>query len=286
MINKKGILHTIISAFLIVSLTIIPAPKKAHATGFPVIDLANIVQMLVDMGMQIAQQAEMITTAVNSGLSVIEQIKEYVQMLEEYETTLTNLKDLGDAIASGDFEAAYGIISNSNLTEFVNEDLVDLSGDMLDVWVAVDDARRGKFGGAKAIEDILNEVSELYPDNPDVQEIVEISQNRQTASTSSAALSDIQLTNITKFENSIEKQEQLIDGLGEQSELATLQALAQALVFQSKLKVSEMRYDAAKSNVDISIGEIYSRNMAKAIENSLANTQEAINAEIDYVLDE
>jgi hypothetical protein len=286
MINIKKVRHSFLSSLIVISLTIIPAPKTTEATGFPVVDLAGVVQMLVDFTVQISQQAQAITTAINSGLSVVEQIKEYTQMLEEYETTLNNLKDLGESIADGDFEAAYGLVSNSNLTEFMSTDILELSDEMLDLWVVVDDARRGNFGGARAIEDILEEAGNLYVDSPEVMELIEISQNRQSITTSSAAISTLQLDQISLFEGQLEKQQIMVRNLGGQSEIATLQALAQIMVFQSQLKVSEMRHDTARRESNLTIDEVYTRNMAKAVDDSITKTKIAVNTDVVYLTDE
>lgn len=286
MMNVKKVRHSFLSALIVVALTILPAPKTAEATGFPVVDLAGVVQMIIDFVVQISQQAEAITTAVNSGLSVVEQIKEYTQMLEEYETTLNNLKDLGESIADGDFDAAYGLVSNSNLTEFMSTDILELSDGMLDLWVAVDDARRGDFGGARAIEQVLDEANDLYSDNFEALELVELAQKRQSITTSNAAVSNVQLNQIENFESKVRNQQTMVAGLGGQSEVATLQALAQIMVFQSQLKVSEMRHDTARQQNDLTIGEVYTRNMAKAVDDSITKTKIAVNTDVVYLTDD
>lgn len=286
MINEKGIKHILLSALLIVLLTIVSVPKKVKATGFPVVDLASVVQMLVDLGQQIAQHGEMITTAVNSGLSVVEQIKEYEQMLTEYETTLKNLTDLSGAISDGDFNAAYKLLSNSNLTDFVNEDLLDFSGEMLDVWVAVDDTRRGRLGGARAIEEILEEMADIYPDDEIIIEHIEIAQNRQASTTTSAAISQAHLESLDGYEEFLVNQEEIISGLGEESELQTLQALAQTLIFQSRMNLSQMKHDAARGATDVSMSEIYSRNMAQSIDRNLVSARQALDTDVIYTLDD
>lgn len=281
----KTLKHYLMSGLLVISLTILPAPKTAEATGFPVVDLAGVVQMIIDFVIQIAHQAEAITTAVNSGLSVVEQIKEYTQMIEEYKTTLNNLRDLSEAISDGDFDAAYGLLSNSNLTEFVNMDLLNMSEGMLDIWTAVDDARRGDYGGARAIEDILGEANDLFGDNPEAIELIELSQNRQSITTSGAAISDVQLRQIDGFEDKVREQQTMIAGLGGETEIATLQALAQIMVFQNQMKVSEMRHDTARRKGDLSMSEIYSRNMAKAVDDNIVNSKIAINNDVVYLND-
>ena len=78
----------------------------------------------------------------------------------------------------------------------------------------------------------------------------------------------------------------MVNGLGGQSENATLQALAQIMAFQSQIQVSAMRHETVRQKGDLSMSEIYARNIAKAVDNSITNAKIAVNNDVVYLTDE
>lgn len=274
--------NKVIAFLLMFTLALPMSPKKAQATGFPVIDIASIVQAVTDYSQQLMQYAEMIQQGAQQGLQIIEQVRQYEQMVMEYETMLNNLKDLSQYISEGDMRAAFQLVTDSNLSQFVSPEFLQMSDDLLEVWVAVDEIRSLQFGGIRDIEESLNKINDLFPDNPDAAAKAEIILNYQKATVNRAAINAQYEKQVDGFEQNLSRQEQAISSLGGESEIASLQTIAHLLVSQQKMQVASMRQQAATSSASVPIEEIVARKQAEALEAKLIKAQQILSDSITY----
>ncbi|MCF2829703.1 MULTISPECIES: hypothetical protein [unclassified Pseudoalteromonas] len=256
--------------------------NKAHAAGFPVIDIASIAQAVVDYSQQLTQYAEMIQQGVKQGLQIANQIKEYEQMLREYETMLTNLQDLSELVSSRDMRKAFALVTNSNLSQFVAPEFSNMTQEMLDVWVAVDEIRAIQYGGIDDVENALQRIDALFPNNPNAVAQAEVIINYQKATVNKAALNEGYDAQLELFEENLRRQESTIDSLGPESELPTLQTIAHLLVSQQKIQLAEMRKNSAENRSELSIEEIVARKQADALERKIIKAESITSNNITY----
>jgi hypothetical protein len=78
------------------------------------------------------------------------------------------------------------------------------------------------------------------------------------------------------------RQEELIQDLGPESELQTLQAIGLVLVSQQKLKESELRRDVSRSQSGVSIEEILTMRRARAIEDEAIRLDTAMGEDLEF----
>lgn len=277
---KLKLISTTISSVLLVGVLMMP--PKADASGFPVVDIASIVQAVVDYAQQLTQYAEMIQSGLLQAQELVQTIQQYEQMLNEYETMLGNLQDLGSYISSGDMQSAFSLITNSNLSQFVSPEFADMTDDLLEVWVAVDEIRSTQFGGVADVERVLADLNSLYPDRPELLEKAELILNYQNSATNVAAINKQYENQLSGFEQNLENQELALNSLGAESELASLQAIANILVSQQRIQIAEMRKNAASDSASISLEEIVARRKAEALEKQLINAQSINDNTITY----
>jgi len=269
-------------ALLAVALSI-AVHQKANASGFPVVDIAGIVQSVTDYASQLQQYGEAIAQGTMQADELLTALDQYEQMAAEYETMLGNLQDLESAISAGDFIDAFGIITDSSLGDFINPDLAEWSEEALDVWVAVDEARRGRYGGTRrTAEEVLGDISNLFPDDEVAQEQAVFALNMQDSSASQAAVDQMFIQQIEAISENLLRQEELIQDLGPESELQTLQAIAQVLVSQQKLKESELRRDASRSQSGVSLEEMVAMRRARAIEDEAIRIDTAMGEDLEF----
>jgi len=277
---KLKLISTTISSVLLVGVLMMP--PKADASGFPVVDIASIVQAVVDYAQQLTQYAEMIQSGLLQAQELVQTIQQYEQMLNEYETMLGNLQDLGSYISSGDMQSAFSLITNSNLSQFVSPEFANMTDDLLEVWVAVDEIRSTQFGGVADVEQVLADLNSLYPDRPELLEKAELILNYQNSATNVAAINKQYENQLSGFEQNLENQELALNSLGAESELASLQAIANILVSQQRIQIAEMRKNAASDSASISLEEIVARRKAEALEKQLINAQSINDNTITY----
>lgn len=277
---KLKLISTTISSVLLVGVLMMP--PKADASGFPVVDIASIVQAVVDYAQQLSQYAEMIQSGLLQAQELVQTIQQYEQMLNEYETMLGNLQDLGSYISSGDMQSAFSLITNSNLSQFVSPEFANMTDDLLEVWVAVDEIRSTQFGGVADVEQVLADLNSLYPDRPELLEKAELILNYQNSATNVAAINKQYENQLSGFEQNLENQELALNSLGAESELASLQAIANILVSQQRIQIAEMRKNAASDSASISLEEIVARRKAEALEKQLINAQSINDNTITY----
>ena len=275
---KKVFKKTLIATAF--SLSLLHAP--AQSAGFPVIDIASIVQAVTDYSQQLQQYAEMIEQSALSANELRTALTQYEQMVTDYEQMVKNLSDLGDLLDAGDFLEAFELVTDSNLSQFISDDFSEIADDLLDVWVAVDDARAGRFGGVKDIENVLVTIEELYADNPEIIAAAQEAFNAQNAQTSKAAANNVYLKQIDGIERKLERQTEKLHSLGPESELATLQFIGQQMVSQQKIEVAKMRQQATKDSIGIGFEEMIARKEAKAIADAAERRQASLNDEIEY----
>ncbi|MGO2013268.1 type IV secretion system protein [Pseudoalteromonas sp.] len=257
-------------------------PPKSDASGFPVVDIASIVQAIVDYAQQLTQYAEMVQSGSLQAQELVQTIQQYEQMLNEYETILANLQDLNSYISDGDMKAAFGLMTNSSLRHFVSPEFKDMSGDLLEVWLTVDEARNGRYGGVSDTAQVLADINSLYPDRPEVVEQAELILNYQDSATNVAAVNAQYENQLEGFEQNIDSQETAISSLGAESELASLQAIANILVSQQRIQVAAMRKDAASDSASISLEELMARRKAEALEKQLIKSQFYTDNTVNY----
>ena len=269
-------------ALLAVALSI-AVHQKANASGFPVVDIAGIVQSVTDYASQLQQYGEAIAQGTMQADELLTALDQYEQMAAEYETMLGNLQDLESAISEGDFIDAFGIITDSSLGDFINPDLAEWAEEALDVWVAVDEARRGRYGGTRrTAEEILAEINDLFPNDVNAQEQAEFALNMQDSSSSQSAVDKMFIDQIDSISENLLRQEELIQDLGPESELQTLQAIGLVLVSQQKLKESELRRDVSRSQSGVSIEEILTMRRARAIEDEAIRLDTAMGEDLEF----
>lgn len=277
---KVKLISTTISIVLLTGVLMMP--PKADATGFPVVDIASIVQAVVDYSQQLTQYAEMIQSGLLQAQELVQTIQQYEQMLNEYETMLGNLQDLGSFISSGDMRSAFSLITNSNLSQFVSPEFANMTDDLLEVWVAVDEIRSTQFGGVSDVERVLADLNALYPDRPELLDKAELILNYQNSATNVAAINLQYENQLSGFEQNLENQEVALNSLGAESELASLQAIANILVSQQRIQIAEMRKNAASDSAAIKLEEIIARRKAEALEQKLIHAQSFDNNTVNY----
>lgn len=276
-----------IRLFLLAVAVSMSVNQQANATGFPVVDISGIVQAVTDYANQLQQYGEMIAQGTMQADELLTAIDQFETMAEEYDTMLRNLEDLESAIDGGDFAEAFGIITDSKLGDFVNPDFADWAEEALDVWVEIDEARRGRFGGSRRnAEDILDEIRDLFPDDANAIESAEIAFAVQDSTSSQAAVDQMFMDQIDTISENLIKQEELIQGLGPESELKTLQAIAQVLVSQQKLKESELRREASRAQSGTSMEELLAMRQARAKEDEAIRLDEAMGNDLTFSDDE
>jgi hypothetical protein len=257
--------------------------QKASASGFPVVDIAGIVQSVTDYASQLQQYGEAIAQGTMQADELLTALDQYEQMADEYTTMLGNLQDLQSAISAGDFIDAFGIITDSALGDYINPDYTEWAEEALDVWVAVDEARRGRYGGTRrTAEEILGEINDLFPDDVNAQEQAEFALNMQDSSSSQSAVDKMFIDQIDSISENLLRQEELIQNLGPESELQTLQAIGLVLVSQQKLKESELRRDVSRSQSGVSIEEILTMRRARAIEDEAIRLDTAMGEDLEF----
>lgn len=273
-----------LSAVSLLSATIAFTPvQKVNATGFPVVDIASIVQAVTDYSNQLMQYAEQISQGTLQADELLTAIEQMEQMYTEYDLMVENLADLQDAVDAGDYMEAFGIVTDSNLRQFVNSDILDLSEEALDVYVAVDDARRSRFGGAsKTAEEILEEIKDLYPDSPEVVETAQVAFNQQQAHSAKASIDKVFESILDEYEDNILTQEATVNSLGANSEVASLHLIAQILISQNKFKEAEMRHMTARNQSEVSLAEMLAMKRTKEIEETNARMALAMDEELIY----
>lgn len=276
MMNKFKL--SILAGVMFVNISV----TKVEASGFPVVDIASIVQAVTDYAQQLTQYAEMIEQTVLTADELATSITQYEQMVTDYEQMVTNLTDLNELMDAGDFLGAFELITDSGLSEFISEDFADIADELLDVWVEVDEARSGRFGGVRDIENVLAEIEDLYAENPEALEAATIAFNAQNASTSEVSADQIYLEQIASLEENLIEQSDTLNALGPESELATLQFLGQQLVAQQKIQVAQMRHAAVKEQVGFSFDEMVARKKAKSVSDAAVRMQTALDTEIEY----
>jgi hypothetical protein len=276
--NKKYIKLSLLAISLSLSVQ-----QKASASGFPVVDIAGIVQSVTDYASQLQQYGEAIAQGTMQADELLTALDQYEQMAEEYTTMLGNLQDLQSAISAGDFIDAFGIITDSALGDYINPDYTEWAEEALDVWVAVDEARRGRYGGTRrTAEEILAEINDLFPDDVNAQEQAEFALNMQDSSSSQSAVDKMFIDQIDGISENLLRQEELIQNLGPESELQTLQAIGLVLVSQQKLKESELRRDVSRSQSGVSIEEILTMRRARAIEDEAIRLDTAMGEDLEF----
>ena len=254
----------------------------ASTSGFPVVDIASIVQSVTDYAQQLQQYAEMIENTALTADELAASLTQYEQMITDYELMVENLTDLSSLLDAGDFLEAFELVTDSNLSQFLTEDFADVADELLDVWVVVDEARSGRFGGVKDIENILAEIEDLYADNPEALEAATLALNAQNAATSEATADNVYLKQIKNIEDNLIAQRGEVRALGSDTELATLQFISNQLISQQQIMIAEMRHRATKEQMGLSFEEMVARKKAKAVEDAAIRMQNALNDDIEY----
>jgi len=195
--------------------------EEARASGFPVVDIAGLIQSVMEYVQILQDYIVQVETAASSYTSMITQVQEWEQLLVEYELKLKNLSDFaGDVFVNSngwlelieDSKTVLEIIGTLDPESAVFEDLMDailiaegiMPKDMTeDEFSDLSDPEKDLIGGLNS--DYKDEVGEY-------QEFL----------THNAALSQAsneRLDQIVEYGTDIED-------LGEESELATQQLKA------------------------------------------------------------
>lgn len=244
----KKINAMVLSALLVASPLLTYSPKS-EATGIPTIDIAALVQKLLDYAQQLNDYAEQLYQSQVVANEYIQKLKEMEQIYTEYEHTLEQIKGIKDYVDNEEWKE---ILSRIDIDFPLNP--LDSHWDDWDVdiytddgVIDVDDAVSSVYKRIRKLDDVYEDIETVF-DSEDVRDQQREEARRQFVKSREATQQKYAAEVFTKeSENlAIALNELKINreniAMDDESELRTLQMLA----MQQEL---ELHYRKAQNDV-------------------------------------
>ncbi|CAH7035933.1 conserved exported hypothetical protein [Vibrio chagasii] len=186
--------------------------SPSHASGFPVVDVANLLQMVTQYSTMLQEYSQILNQTGIAGNDLVISIQEYEQTLREYQTLLNQVEGLKGKIDRRDYAALERELRRRGL---------QYAGQQETQNNAIVEARYGRLPNESEYEQLSRQATGGYSDAQQRQYLqageahrqganIEYYQSRQSALSQDQAQLD-----------------QLRLSLGNESELATLQTLVE-----------------------------------------------------------
>lgn len=244
----KKINAMVLSALLVASPLLTYSPRS-EATGIPTIDIAALVQKLLDYAQQLNDYAEQLYQSQVVANEYIQKLKEMEQIYTEYEHTLEQIKGIKDYVDNEEWKE---ILSRIDI-DFPLNPLDSHWGDWdVDIYtddgvIDVDDAVSRVYKRIRKLDDVYEDIETVF-DSEDVRDQQREEARRQFVKSREATQQKYAAEVFTKeSENlAIALNELKINreniAMDDESELRTLQMLA----MQQEL---ELHYRKAQNDV-------------------------------------
>lgn len=230
---------TIVLLAGIISFAPVMPTQKAHASGFPVVDIAHIVQSLVGYVQELADFIEMIQQTALSTEQLIQMVTDYQQVLTEYQHYLDQIRSLRDTIPLEDWERLLEEIerANAQVSEFSLTDLLDAASGSFEEDLRV--VLRDQGIAPPYSEEVMDAYTEeLGLPGDEAADIAQRIDQLNTEYLRYAAQHERVSGNRIYNEELTEKRlraESIVNNLGPQSDLQTQQAIAKNQILQMEM---------------------------------------------------
>ena len=281
---RKFICSLMIAA--LVATPMLPV-QRAQASGFPVVDIAHISQSIVGYVQELADYVEAIQQTALNVSQLTQMITDYTQVLQEYEHYLDQIRQLQDVI-SGDqwdellttVERDLAEISDISLTQILDPADADYETDLRDIL-----ANQGIAAPVPA--DITDFYSgDLNVPDGELDAMEERLERMNTSYLRYAAQHENVARNaqsMQQFDNQIEGVQNAVAALGEQSDLATLQMIAQIQLMQVKQQNLAMQQRNQKMQLYEPMSVLINKQRTRSVERERLRLEGAINQANDGV---
>lgn len=228
---------------------------RTHASGFPTVDIAALVQRIMDYISQYQQYSTQLETYYTDVQQLYQMYEDYEQQIREYQHMLDQMQALSDYLKDGDAEAAIRAASELYSSNPLFGNTFDESNS------DYDDARKGTdlLYGARLSDAEIRALINKGKYSSDSRKIV---QSQWAEIYANDALAIQQIGNSAKNKKSLadlidlrSQSRDLIDTLGPEDHLATLQALAEQnqvmmQMFEDMIKNQDQSYSESNRFVN------------------------------------
>jgi len=271
---------------MMVITPVIPV-QRAQASGFPVVDIAHIAQSIVGYVQELADYVEAIQQTALSTSQLTQMITDYTQVLQEYEHYLDQIRQLQDVISGDDWneliatvEAELAEISDISLTQVLDPEDGDYEADLREIL-----ANQGLAAPVPA------DVTDFYEDDLNVpageldameERLLALDNNylRYAAQHENVARN---AQNMADLDLQIQAVQNAAANLGEQSDLATLQMIAQIQLLQMKQQSLAMQQRNQELQLYEPASALINQQRARSIAREQARLADAIGRANDGV---
>ncbi len=274
-----------ICSFMIAAMTLTPflSVQRAQASGIPVVDIAHISQSVVGYIQELTDYVEALQQTALSTSQLTQMITDYTQVLQEYEHYLDQIRQLQDVISGEQWnellatiETKLAALSDISLTVLLDPSDADYETDLREVL-----ANQGLAAPVPV------DVIDFYSDTLNVPdaELVAMEQRlvaldnqylRYAAQHENVANNQIDME---QLDSQILAVQNAASNLGEQSDLATLQMIAQIQLLQMKQQSLAMRQRNQELHLYEPMSLLINQQRTRSIERERTRLQDSIGQE-------
>ncbi|MEM7083755.1 MAG: hypothetical protein AAF465_13575 [Pseudomonadota bacterium] len=276
---------TMMIAMMVIT-PVIPV-QRAQASGFPVVDIAHIAQSIVGYVQELADYVEAIQQTALSTSQLTQMITDYTQVLQEYEHYLDQIRQLQDVISGDDWneliatvERELAEVSDISLTQILDPDDGDYEADLREILENQGLASPIPADVTDFYEDDLNvPAGELDAMNQRLERM-DLEYRRYAAQHENVARNT---TRMVELDDQITSVQAAAASLGEQSDLATLQMIAQIQLLQMKQQSLAMQQRNQELQLYEPTSLLINQQRARSVERERLRVQGAIGQANDGV---
>lgn len=232
----RNLSKILLCGFLAFSLTITPI-KQTQATGIPVVDISHIVQTIAGYVQSLTEYSEIISQGVIEAAELAQIIDQYQQMLIEYESYLKQIRQLKDVIDIASWSDILNAVQNIDYgntdialipeldptDEDFTKDLITIVAKNNTVPYITDNVLNSMedLGAAQKMRNKIGRTNKRLSNKHQVYEnqLAAVALNKMASDQRKIAINDAVLQ---------------VENLGEESDLATLQLIANQQLLQAK----------------------------------------------------